>query len=261
MTKFNENDILKLLDTQYLFDTSVDFSNGHVISSIFFPCLGDFYLKLAGSRIHLYTNNTNWAIVFELNGYNIGDYSLCTNLYYIGDYLNLINEVNGVTYKSNIISICHLTYNEIDSKICYDNEDHCAELRKNHDKCIELNGISISIDDNIELYESKGIMLEFNSKMKKIILIEDIIRYIWETNKEALLLKDDIIKQHLFPDMEKIMTIDQFHYKEDFCYKESLPSKHELFQLIAKVLSTKDTSMWKPTEKPNNHWKNWLYFE
>jgi hypothetical protein len=35
------------------------------------------------------------------------------------------------------------------------------------------------------------------------------------------------------------------------------PSKQETFNLIAKVLVTKDVTNWKPTLEPNNSWKNW----
>ena len=52
------------------------------------------------------------------------------------------------------------------------------------------------------------------------------------------------------------MTINEFHY-ESFYKKENLPSRQECYQLIAKVLVTKDTTKWKPTLKPNNSWKNW----
>jgi len=34
-------------------------------------------------------------------------------------------------------------------------------------------------------------------------------------------------------------------------------SNQETFKLISKILLTKDTTYWKPTMKPNNHWSNW----
>jgi hypothetical protein len=52
------------------------------------------------------------------------------------------------------------------------------------------------------------------------------------------------------------MTINEFHFVSAY-NKSKPPSIQETYKLIAKVLLTKDTTNWKPTEKPNNHWTNW----
>ncbi|QEC40857.1 DUF7003 family protein [Pseudobacter ginsenosidimutans] len=40
-------------------------------------------------------------------------------------------------------------------------------------------------------------------------------------------------------------------------YQDNRPSSYETWQLIAKVIATGDTTLYKPTLKPNTHWKNW----
>lgn len=57
-------------------------------------------------------------------------------------------------------------------------------------------------------------------------------------------------------DLPKLMTINSFHYHS--VYDKSVPpSTQETYKLIARVLVTRDTMNWKPTQKPNNHWTNW----
>jgi len=52
------------------------------------------------------------------------------------------------------------------------------------------------------------------------------------------------------------MTIDEFHFVSVY-QKSNPPSQQETYKLLAKILVTRDTANWKPTQKPNNSWKNW----
>jgi hypothetical protein len=40
-------------------------------------------------------------------------------------------------------------------------------------------------------------------------------------------------------------------------WQDNRPSSYETWQLIAKVIATGDTSLYKPILEPNTHWKNW----
>ena len=52
------------------------------------------------------------------------------------------------------------------------------------------------------------------------------------------------------------MTIDEFHFVSAY-EKTNPPSHQETYKLLAKILVTRDTTNWKPTQKANNSWKNW----
>lgn len=248
--------IIQKLDYQYNHGTSVSYENGHTITSVFFPALNDFYRFLAGSRIHVYVNETKWVIVMELNGYDFGGFSIASDLYYFGDYIPAVETYDEVTYISNIAKIIHLNTNEIEYKLC-ENKYDMFLLKPDHDTSLCINGIPIELTDRVEDYENKKIYLEINGNGKKLIQIKDIVRYIFETNKEALWVKENTIRRNLPSKMTKLITIEAFYYDEDICYHEARPSQTELFQLLAKVIVTKDTSFWAPKEKPNNHWTNW----
>lgn len=255
----SESEILSKMDSIFEYSLSnKSFSNSkpNEINYYLIPSFSDFYLLLAGTRIHLYANNTKWTIVFELNGYNLGDYTVSTFLYYIGDYIDIVDNAKERKYISNMNKIVRLNYEDI-SKICNDDEYETI-LKPNNVNSITLHGRTIHIESDIEKYENAGIELTVNDRNEKIITIKDIVRYIWHTDKEALLLNDNEIRKNIDTDLHKIMTIDHFHYNDLFSYEEVPPSKVELFQMIAKVIASQDSTMWKPTENPNNHWKNWL---
>jgi hypothetical protein len=40
-------------------------------------------------------------------------------------------------------------------------------------------------------------------------------------------------------------------------YNNNRPSSYETWQLVAKVISQNNPALYKPTLKPNTHWKNW----
>ena len=77
-----------------------------------------------------------------------------------------------------------------------------------------------------------------------------------ETNPQLLCATETELRRLIPNDLPKIMTINDFHYSSTYD-KSNPPSQQETYQLIAKVLTTGDSSHWKPTEKPNNSWKNW----
>jgi len=57
-----------------------------------------------------------------------------------------------------------------------------------------------------------------------------------------------------YPERKYISNVSHFSsvYADDHH-----PGQEELYQLIAKILVTKDTTLWKPTLPANNHWSNW----
>ena len=65
------------------------------------------------------------------------------------------------------------------------------------------------------------------------------------------------LKQMLPDDLQLIMQLDAWHHEPIKDYDGPNPSECETFQLIAKVLFSKDVSNWQPTKAPSNDWRNW----
>lgn len=51
------------------------------------------------------------------------------------------------------------------------------------------------------------------------------------------------------------MELKEWYHPD--CADSELPSNNETFKQIAEVLETGEMELYKPTRKPNNHWKNW----
>ena len=224
----------------------------------FFLDLEHGYCETAGNRIHLYADSTRWAIVFEKSGYQNRGTSAEIELDYIGnciDYpVDKYPERNYVTNAGRVILIDPTEFERIENK--EGEEMETFELIGQNIKEIKVRDKFIPFDNNYKSYEKVGIKIRDYDNPKKLIAFEDFIRFLNETNPKIISATETDIKQHIPKNIPKLMTINDFHFVSAYD-KTNPPSNQETYQLIAKVLLTRDTANWKPTQKANNHWTNW----
>jgi hypothetical protein len=258
--KFNESEILEQLDLAFNGTPSKYFPLGEKddVKYNFFLDLEHGYFKTAGSRIHLYADSTKWAIVFEKSGYQNRGTSAEIELDYVGnciDYpVDKSPERNYITNSSRIILIDPTEFDRIENKKGAEMETF--ELIGENIKEIKIREKFIPFDNNYKNFENVGIKIRDNDNPKKLIGFGDLTRYLHETNPKLITATEDEIRNHLLQGIPKLMTINEFHFVSAY-EKSNPPSQQESYRLIAKVLTTRDTTNWKPTQKANNSWKNW----
>lgn len=257
---FIETEILEQLDLAFNQIPSSYYPKGRPedIKYNFFLDLEHGYCETAGNKIHLYADSTRWAIVFEKSGYQNRGYSAEIELDYIGnciDYpIDKYPERNYITNSSRIILISPEEYERISNKNGSDMEQF--ELLSSTATEVMIRNDKIQIEHDPKKYEAVGIKLREHDNPKKLIGYGDLVRYLNETSPTVINATESEIKKHIPSDLPKIMTINEFHFVSAY-EKDNPPSGQETYKLIAKVLITKDTTFWKPTQKPNNHWTNW----
>ncbi|TAE07714.1 MAG: hypothetical protein EAZ95_18085 [Bacteroidetes bacterium] len=241
--KFNESEILEQLNLAFNGVPSVYYPVGRPedIKYNFFLDLEHGYCETAGNSIHLYADSTRWVIVFEKSGYQNRSKTAEIELYYVGnciDYpIEKQPERNYITNVSRLILIDSIEFERIENK-------DGAEMER-----FEL------IGQNIEEIKIRDKFVSYDNP-KKRIKFGDLIRYLHETNPTLISATEDEIQKHIPKDIPKLMKIDEFHFISSY-EDTNLPSQQETYKLIAKVLTTGDTTNWKTTQKPNNSWKNW----
>ena len=123
---------------------------------------------------------------------------------------------------------------------------------------VVINGVKTTFDFNDYRLNLKNFLPESPPGRKGI----SIVRYLESKHPDLFRATDDELKNCLPKDLPKLMVINEW-YHEDYgkvLFGETYgkkPSSYETFPLIAKVLVSQDTSLYKPKLKPNNHWKNW----
>lgn len=248
---YSEIDILNELDS-FFFSTYSSDKNLTNIDYIFFLDLEHGYCETASSRIHLYADSANWAIVFEKSGYqNRGGYA-DIELNYVGNCIDYIteqhNNQNVITNNKSIPIVTSEEYTRIADKDGF-------ELIDSSITNIKVKGKVVNIEYDHQLFNDLNVIGEYDNP-KKLISYGGLIRYLNNTQPILIQSSEEEIRTQLPPEIPKIMTIDKFHFSSIY-NKDNPPSKQELFRLIAKVLVTKDESLWQPILEPNNHWSNW----
>lgn len=257
---FTETEILDQLDLAFNGEPSPYFPAGRPkdIKYNFFLDLEHGYCETAGNRIHLYADSTRWAIVLEKSGYQNRGTSGETELNYVGNCINYpVNEYpdrNYIANDSRIILIEPAEFERIQNK--KGKELETFELIDPNVKEVKIRGKMYPFNNNYKDYEKAGIKVRDYDNPQKLIGFGDLIRYLNETNPAIISATEEDIREHIPKDLPKLMTINEFHYHS--AYDKSVPpSIQETYKLIARVLVTTDTTNWKPTQKPNNHWTNW----
>lgn len=257
MMEYTENDILEQLDFAYRGEPSKFYPKGRAedIKYNFFLDLEHGYFETAGSRIHLYADEKQWAIVFEKSGYQNRAARAEIELNYIGNCINYpIDKYPGknyITNTSSIVLIDREEYSRIENK--HGNSDlEKFELIDESTKVIKVRNKLIPFNNNYKDYEKVRIDLRDYDNPKKLIGFGDLIRFYYETDPNLISASEDEIRKYIPKNLKKLMTINEFHYDPSIS-----PSKQEMYKLISKILVTKNISYWKPSLKSNNDWKNW----
>jgi len=254
---FTEQNILDELDL--VFKNTAHKIDENTYLNYFFNDLENGYLNIASSKIHLFADNTNWAVVFENVGYHNRAGEAHIELIYIGNCINYErNEAKGRTDLSNYFRIPIIKSSEfqrIENDIGTEMERF--ELINPNAKSILVRDFEIIIEHNKAEYSTKLIKFRDFENSKQLIGFEDLVRYLVVTEPQLMSATDEEIRANFSLNVPKLMTITSFHQKSIY-EPENLPSSYETYQLIAKILTSKNIWDWKPTIAPNNHWSNWV---
>lgn len=209
-----------------------------------FPMLDNGYVYPIHSKLGAYRDAKRWALIIEIFGFNYrgGGHDGISNCLHI--FGNCINTKPG-TDNANFL---YITCNNSDNSTF--DEEYLESLNPEA-KTMILQGKEININHNREFYLNKGIELEEHDK----IFVWEFMRGLEpEYNKEFEATEKEI-RERLPNDLPKILELIEWNHPD--CANSELPSRNETFKQIAKVLATGKADFYKPTNKPNNHWKNW----
>jgi hypothetical protein len=238
---YTEQDIFKELDETY---------------DKFFLDLGHGYFWTAGSRITLFADESRWAVVLEKSGYGNRSYNIEIDMVYYGNCLVNTNKLDkvGDTHTNAIRFL-------LVPKKSLDEVGAGFELLDPKSSFIIVRGNKLAIEHDTGAYAAKGINIRSHNNPLNLIDFVSLTRYLDEQYPELFRASESEIRTCLPADLPKIMVIDKWHHKPYNDYDDSTlgnkPSSYETFRLIAKILVTKDTTLWKPTLPANNDWRNW----
>jgi hypothetical protein len=242
-----QNNVLKEEDILNEIDNSCFPRNPYIL----LPDLSHGYTSPAINRISLFRDeNDKWAIVYEVLGFSPRDGSYDIQLNYFGNCL--INQERLGNNNQFISNTRYITLVNAKTLLPYFDE----EYRLLKSGTISVHDSSISFTNNVDDYKKPDV-LDSTGVIDAIALL----RHLSEKHTNLFSATDKELYSHLPATMKKIMIIQKWHFDYYDCYTGSnmgiKPSKQEVNQLIAKILVTGDTSLYKPKLPANNDWRYW----
>lgn len=206
-----------------------------------FPMLDNGYVYLAASRLAVYSDAHDWAIVIEIFGYS-------------PRALLPTTDIN--TYASRLHN------RELASRPSYPDPDAYAHyLRMNpNNETLFISPLddgpwidveNVATDATTVSLRGTPIALESHRGAPIFELCRDLAA----TRRAAVLATDDERRANVPPELPQLLSLDDWHHPD--LVTGELPSETETFRQLALVAATADVSHYRPSEPPNAHWSNW----
>lgn len=257
---YTELEILSHFDTNLSIEEDEYYPAGNEndISYHFWLDLEHGYCETAGSRIHLYADDERWAVVLEKSGYQNRGFRAEIECCYFGNCVDYpVDHYTERSYISNVSRIELISDEEWERITNKEGDDmEKFEIIDPAARYVVIRDVEVPIEQNVSKYRSLGIHSRKEDNPRNLISFEDLVRYYHDVHPSLISATEAEIRQHIPGDIRKIMTIDNFHFSSVYSENHN-PAEEELYQLIAKILVTRDPSFWKPALPANNHWSNW----
>lgn len=241
--------------------------------------------------------NDNWAIVSERLGFNPRGSGINLDIHYFGNCLINLEHYNGqdINYYTvlpidwdNFIDTTDGDYLKPDAKfwnirgqeieLCHDKQTYLntgIEIKEYEPERISLEEVGrllITKHQPLLRATDEELYKSIPRELKKIFVLDEWYhRDFTETDEQTM--SDEYIqyiykfnKNHAggeypfdletFTDMIRQQEKNNKNFNQEQ-WENNSPSSYETWNLLAKVIATGDTSLYKPTLAPNSHWRNW----
>ena len=239
--RWKSEDILSILD-----QCSADFT---------FPMLDNGYVYLAATRLSLHRSDADWGLVIEVFGYSPRAGLPDTHIYTFASTLFCRDAPEKYrsrqAYDNNLANNPH---NE--SRFIYPvgNEDwedpESWEYIAEGATVVEVRGRVLKLP-SLEEYGRRGIELDEPPR----IHVFELCRFLAEVEREQLLGSSEERRISIPPDLQQVLQLEEWNHPN--LVAGDLPSQSETFRQLTQVLATGDLHLYRPSQPPNTHWKNW----
>lgn len=218
-----------------------------------FPMLDNGYIYPAASRLSLYANDVDWALVFETFGYSpragFPDLSISTISNKLVRRNPPENFVSEKAYEKYLLNNSHF-----DLRLFHPitNEDWVNEEEPEFVKpvgSIVVRNKEINLP-NLSEYKKAGI----EPKETQLAVFE-LCRYLGETHRQYVLGTEAERRVSVCDSLSEILVLNDWHHPD--LASGQKPSETETFRQLADVLQSNESWCYSTCEKPNSHWSNW----
>ncbi len=88
------------------------------------------------------------------------------------------------------------------------------------------------------------------------VQVFELCRYLADIARDQVLATPQEQRVSVLPEMEQILQLEEWHHP-NVVDDEERPSGSETFRQLARVLATGEVGLYRPSQPPNTHWRNW----
>lgn len=218
-----------------------------------FPMLDNGYLYLAATRMSVFGDRSDWAIVFEVFGFSpraghpdLSVHTIATSLANRNPRSNFVNDQAYLDYLANNRNYEFKSFFPIENEEWIDRED--PELVSSSGQIL-LRGQAIPIPP-IDAYDTAGIELE-----RPQPAIYELCRLLAEGHRELLLASPEERCANIPRTLSHRLTLDDWLHPD--LANGQMPSHVPTFAQLASVLDGEDGGELLNSAAGNTHWRNW----
>jgi hypothetical protein len=237
----------------------VDYLDNCIIDEpyCFFMDLQHGYFYTANSRLTLYADESRWAIVFEKNGYANRAVRVEIELNFFGNCLQNLDREGRYICNAKWVTL-------VDG-------DDLEEIAPDFGQVslsatsVKARGKRVPLPSTKEGYAKWVPDIYADNDHCERPTLEDLARFLTFEYADLCRAMDAEKRQCLPAALPEIMTVDEWHHRFYYHYKNGLdnvvmgdaPSTYQTFPPLAEVLATRDPSRFSSILPSNNHWSNW----
>jgi len=203
-----------------------------------FLMLDNGYIYPIDTRFHLYFDDVYWGIIIETVEYNYRGGIVTNTLYTFGNSLKLKSGMNNENFFT-LLNVRDIVDSEDDILIS-------PEIKE-----VEVKGEKLDVNISQEQLRKRGIDPEVENR----ITVFELFRYLTVDYRDLFFCDEKVLNQQFTKQTPKKLQLEEWYHPN--LANDELPSSNETFLQLAKVISEKNISYYKPTEEPNTQWTNW----
>jgi len=218
--------------------------------------LDNGYVYLAATRLSLYRSKADWAMVIEVFGFSpragLPDTSIQTFASRLHDRDPPENYVNRQAYERYIANNPNNEFRSIFPVQEGPWED------ADDGEFVAGGASEVVIRDQALLLPSLGEYARHGIDLEEAprVQVFEHCRFVADIAREQVLATPKERRISVLPNMEQILQLEEWHHP-NVVEEGERPSGSETFQQLARVLATGDVRLYRPSQAPNTHWRNW----
>jgi hypothetical protein len=201
-----------------------------------FPMLDNGYFYPADVRLTAFRDERHWAIVIEVVGYSPRGGRIEDAVHRFG---NCLDRKPGTSNDDFL------------ERVSDDDGVFEEERVKKSAKTLVVRRKRIPIPRARAAYKAHGIRLEEPPDIEAF----ELLRVLVPEHRDLFLANAKELRKHLPVGLPVFLRLEEW-FHPDLCNGE-IPSQNPTFQAIARALETGDPDEYRPSRRPNTHWRHW----